>query len=73
MCVRVQDGVIHDMQNTIDLIVEASNMPLSIVIVGVGGADFHNMVGSTPCHMLLANCRFMSMSCRTCWMLMTRH
>ncbi|XP_062500669.1 copine-3-like [Corticium candelabrum] len=39
----ITDGVIHDMQNTIDLIVEASNMPLSIVIVGVGGADFHNM------------------------------
>ena len=32
-----------DMQQTIDQIVAASNLPLSIVIVGVGGADFSNM------------------------------
>ena len=40
----VQDGVITDMPNTVDRIVDASNLPLSIVIVGVGGADFSNMV-----------------------------
>lgn len=39
-----QDGVITDMANTVDRIVDASNLPLSIVIVGVGGADFTNMV-----------------------------
>ena len=32
------------MQEAIDRIVEASDMPLSIVIVGVGGADFKMMV-----------------------------
>lgn len=32
------------MANTVDRIVDASNLPLSIVIVGVGGADFTNMV-----------------------------
>ena len=40
----VQDGVISDMERTVDKIVEASRLPLSIVIVGVGGADFSNMV-----------------------------
>lgn len=32
------------MANTVDRIVDASHLPLSIVIVGVGGADFTNMV-----------------------------
>ena len=32
------------MANTVDRIVDASNLPLSIVIVGVGSADFTNMV-----------------------------
>ena len=40
----MQDGVISDMQRTIDRIVGASRLPLSIVIVGVGGAEFANMV-----------------------------
>ena len=39
-----QDGIITDMKNTVDRIVHASSLPLSIVIVGVGGADFSNMV-----------------------------
>ncbi|KAG1669580.1 hypothetical protein FOA52_006353 [Chlamydomonas sp. UWO 241] len=30
------DGCIHDMQDTVDLIVEASSLPLSILIVGIG-------------------------------------
>ena len=33
------------MGRTVDRIVAASKLPLSIVIVGVGGADFTNMVG----------------------------
>jgi hypothetical protein len=37
------DGVINDMDDTIDRIVEATNLPLSIIIVGVGSADFANM------------------------------
>jgi Copine len=34
------DGVIHDMPKTKDLIVECSKYPLSIIIVGIGNADF---------------------------------
>ena len=37
------DGVIHDMQVTKQLIVQASELPLSIIIVGVGGGDFGQM------------------------------
>ena len=32
------------MKQTVDCIVQASSLPLSMVIVGVGGADFSNMV-----------------------------
>jgi vacuolar-type H+-ATPase subunit F/Vma7 len=39
----ITDGVINDMQEATDRIVEASDLPLSIVIVGVGGADFKAM------------------------------
>ena len=37
------DGIINDMQATKDAIVAASGTPLSIVIVGVGPADFSGM------------------------------
>jgi len=37
------DGVINDMDQTIEQIVAGSKLPLSIVIVGVGRADFSNM------------------------------
>ena len=40
----ITDGAIHDMPQTKDLIVECSLFPLSIIIVGVGNADFSNMV-----------------------------
>ncbi|KAL4361769.1 hypothetical protein GQ457_04G014740 [Hibiscus cannabinus] len=39
----VTDGVITDLQETKDALVKASNLPLSILIVGVGGADFKEM------------------------------
>ena len=39
----ITDGVINDMKQSADLIVESSQLPLSIIIVGVGGADFTNM------------------------------
>ena len=35
------------MDKTIDRVVAASKLPLSIVIVGVGSADFTNMVSAT--------------------------
>jgi len=37
------DGCIHDMDNTIDAIVKSSSLPISIIIVGVGEADFEKM------------------------------
>ena len=37
------DGIINDMQKTIDEIVRGSSLPLSIIIVGVGSADFSSM------------------------------
>jgi hypothetical protein len=39
----VTDGVINDMQDTIDAIVDAATLPLSIIIVGVGNANFQAM------------------------------
>jgi hypothetical protein len=38
------DGIINDMQKTIDEVVKASGLPLSIIIVGVGESDFDEMV-----------------------------
>jgi len=39
----ITDGIISDMQKTVDQIVYGSDLALSIIIVGVGGADFSNM------------------------------
>ncbi|CAK8579089.1 unnamed protein product [Lathyrus sativus] len=39
----ITDGVVTDLQETKDALVKASNLPLSILIVGVGGADFKEM------------------------------
>ena len=43
ICLILTDGVINDLQNTIDSIVAASMLPLSIIIVGIGEADFDQM------------------------------
>ena len=37
------DGVINDMDETIDALVEGSFLPLSVIIIGIGDADFSNM------------------------------
>ena len=37
------DGVIHDMEETIERIIQGSALPLSIIIVGLGDEDFHYM------------------------------
>ena len=37
------DGAIHDMGETIDTIIELSRLPCSVIIVGVGNADFSSM------------------------------
>ena len=39
----ITDGAIHDMDETIRLLVNGSNLPLSVLIVGVGNDDFSNM------------------------------
>ena len=39
----ITDGVINDMEMTIKTLIRASNLPLSVVIVGVGAADFSEM------------------------------
>ena len=38
------DGEIDDMEATIDALVEGSFLPLSVIIVGIGNADFSKMV-----------------------------
>lgn len=43
ICNIFQDGVVTDLQETKDALVKASDLPLSILIVGVGGADFKEM------------------------------
>ncbi len=37
------DGEIHDMNETITLIIELSKHPVSIIIVGVGNEEFEQM------------------------------
>jgi hypothetical protein len=37
------DGQIDDLQNTIDEMVEASFLPISVIIVGIGNGDFTSM------------------------------
>lgn len=37
------DGIINDLQATVDEVVAGSTLPLSIIIVGIGNADFDQM------------------------------
>ena len=37
------DGIINDMNETIDALVEGSFLPLSVVIIGIGNSNFGNM------------------------------
>ena len=37
------DGIIDDMDDTVNSLVEASFLPISVIIVGIGGSDFSNM------------------------------
>lgn len=43
MLLILTDGIINDMQDTIREIVLGSDLPLSIIIIGVGVADFQLM------------------------------
>ena len=53
----ITDGVINDFDNTKAAIIEASSEPLSIVIVGVGAADFSQMHQLDSDHELLTHNR----------------
>ena len=37
------DGAINDLSSTIEALVKASDLPISVIIVGVGLADFNSM------------------------------
>ena len=39
----ITDGIITDMRETVQAIIRASNLPMSVIIVGVGNADFSQM------------------------------
>jgi hypothetical protein len=39
----ITDGIIDDMEPTINCLIQSARLPLSIIIVGVGNADFTNM------------------------------
>ena len=43
MLLILTDGEIHDMNETKNVIVENSFLPISVVIVGIGNADFSKM------------------------------
>lgn len=43
MLLILTDGAIHDMDQTVNLLVSNCKLPLSIIIVGIGNADFSNM------------------------------
>ena len=44
----ITDGIITDMEATKNAIVRASSLPLSIIIVGVGDADFEGFLLCFP-------------------------
>ena len=37
------DGNIHDLRETVDGMIQCSNFPISIIIVGIGDGDFSTM------------------------------
>ena len=43
ICLIITDGIITDFDATVDQIVGGSSLPLSIIIIGVGEADFDQM------------------------------
>jgi hypothetical protein len=37
------DGIINDMEKTLELLVDCAELPLSIIIIGIGNANFKDM------------------------------
>ena len=52
------DGIVNDVDNLIDKLVHVGNLPLSIVVVGVGPADFRLMVRVVSIVLKLVTCYF---------------
>ena len=44
LLIYVQDGILNDTDEALQAVLDSSNLPLSIVIVGIGPADFTAMV-----------------------------
>jgi len=53
----ITDGIITDMERTKEAIVEAAKLPMSIIIVGVGNADFDAMEVLDGDDVRLTDCR----------------
>ena len=51
------DGSLHDMKETRDLVVECAEYPLSVIIIGIGDADFSCMVELDGDEAVLRNTR----------------
>lgn len=43
MLLLLTDGAVTDVEATCEAVVRASHLPMSVIIVGVGGADFEAM------------------------------
>ena len=43
VCLILTDGKIEDMNETIDVLIEAAKLPISVIIVGIGNDDFAKM------------------------------
>lgn len=43
MLLLLTDGVVTDMPQTVEAIINASYLPMSIIIIGIGNADFDAM------------------------------
>ena len=59
VCLILTDGAITDFEETVEQVVKGSSLPLSIIIVGVGEADFSMMEAldgdTAPLHSKILN------------------
>ena len=38
------DGIINDMKETIELLIDCAELPISVIIIGIGKANFKDMI-----------------------------